>query len=73
MESGKYGYIEFIDKRKLANDGWDDEIVPEIRKPSPAEREEIILNLIRDNSGKAIRVGRIARLLAVTGRTVQGH
>lgn len=32
----KYGYIEFIDKRKLKNDGWDDEIDPEIRKPTPA-------------------------------------
>jgi DNA-binding Lrp family transcriptional regulator len=73
MKAGKYGYIEFIDKRKLKHDGWDDEIEPEIRKPTPAEREEIILNLIRDNSGKAIRVSGIAEALAVTDRTVQKH
>lgn len=34
-KKAKYGYIEFIDKRKLKNDGWDDEIEPEIRKPTP--------------------------------------
>jgi hypothetical protein len=34
MKAGKYGYIEFIDKRKLKNDSWDDEIEPEIRKPT---------------------------------------
>ena len=49
---GKYGYIEFVDKRKLKYDGYDDNIEPEIRKPTPAEREEIILNYIRDNRGE---------------------
>jgi predicted transcriptional regulator len=70
-ERHKYGYIEFTDKRKLKGDGWDDQIEPEIRKPTPAEREEIVLNLIRDHSGKSTRVGRIAAALAVSERTVQ--
>ena len=54
-KKSKYGYIEFIDKRKLKHDGWDDEIEPEIRKPTPLEREEIILNYVRVNSGKFLR------------------
>ena len=73
IKKRKYGYIVFYDKRKLKNDGWDDESEPEIRKPSPAEREEIILNIVRDNSGKAIKVIKIAEALAVTERTVQKH
>jgi DNA-binding Lrp family transcriptional regulator len=72
-DKGKYGYIEFVDIRKVLNDGWADQIEPEIRKPSPAEREEIILNFIRDNSGKSIKVSRIAKALAVTERTIQTH
>ena len=55
-KKSKYGYIEFIDKRKLKHDGWDDEIEPEIRKPTPLEREEIILNYVRVNSGKSVKV-----------------
>lgn len=53
-KKSKYGYIEFIDKRKLKNDGWDDTIEPEIRKPTPLEREEIILNYVRVNSGNPL-------------------
>ena len=71
MRQGIYGYIEFIDPRKLKNDGWDDHIEPELRKPTPAEREKIILNYIRDNSGKTVSVGKIAGLLAVSDRTLQ--
>lgn len=53
---GKYGYVEFVDKCKLKYDGYDDNIEHEIRKPTPAEREEIILNYIRANSGKSVEV-----------------
>ena len=53
---GKYGYVEFVDKRKLKYDGYDDNIEPEIRKQTPSEREEIILNFIRPNSGKSVEV-----------------
>ena len=38
-KKAKYGYIEFIDKRKLKHDGWDDEIEPEIRKPTRKIRQ----------------------------------
>ena len=68
---GKYGYIEFVDPRQLKNDGWDDEIIPEIRKPTPAEREEIVLNFIREHSGKSVRVSWLAEKLAVSDRTIQ--
>ena len=71
MQKQGYGYIEFVDPRKLKHDGWDDNIDPEIRKPTPSEREEIILNLIRDNSGKPIRITKLAELLAVSDRTIQ--
>ncbi len=60
-KKAKYGYIEFIDKRKLKHDGWDDEIEPEIRKPTPLEREEIILNYVRVNSGKSVKVSFFCR------------
>ena len=51
----KYSYVEFVDKRKLKYDSYDDNIEPEIRKPTPPEREEIILNFIRTNSNKKVR------------------
>lgn len=70
-KKAKYGYIEFIDKRKLKHDGWDDEIEPEIRKPTPLEREEIILNYVRVNSGKSVKVSFFAEQLAVSERTIQ--
>ncbi len=68
---GKYGYIEFVDKRKLKNDGYDDNIEPELRKPTPAEREEIILNYIRANSGQPVCVWWLAERLGVSDRTIQ--
>lgn len=70
-QRGKYGYVEFVDPRKLKNDGWDDAIEPEIRKPTPAEREEIVLNFIREYSGKSVRVSWLAEKLAVSDRTIQ--
>lgn len=68
---GKYGYVEFVDKRKLRYDGYDDNIEPEFRKPTPAEREEIILNFICTHSGKSIRVWWLAEKLGVSDRTIQ--
>jgi len=63
---GKYGYVEFVDKRKFRYDGYDDNIEPEFRKPTPAEREEIILNFIRAHSGKSIRIWWLAEKLGVS-------
>lgn len=71
QHKGKYGYVEFVDKRKLKYDGWDDQIEPEIRKPTPKEREEIILNYIRANSGKSVKVWWLAEKLAVSDRMIQ--
>lgn len=73
IKKGKSGYIELVDIAKFLTDGYADQDEPEIRKPSPAEREEIILNFVRDNSGKKVRVSRIADALAVTERTIQKH
>ncbi len=41
---GKYGYVEFVNKRKLKYDGYNNNIEPEIRKPTLAEKK-IILDL----------------------------
>lgn len=73
MKRKGYGIIEFVDKRKLKNDGWDDQIEPEFRKPTPAEREEIILNYIRTRNGKPLNMQKLADLLAVSVRTIQKH
>lgn len=51
-----YGFIEFMDPRKLKHDGWDDQIEPEFRKPTPEERREIILNFIRTHNEKPLDV-----------------
>ena len=67
MDFGKkdgYGYV----KVKRTDDYWEE---PELRKPTPAEREAMILNFIRDNSGKSMRVKGFAELLAVSDRTIQ--
>lgn len=71
MKKSKYGYIEFVDRRKLKHDGWDDNIEPEIRKPTPAEREEILLNLLCERSGKPTKVSALAEAFAVSDRTIQ--
>ena len=63
---GKYGYIEF----KTSDDYWAE---TEIRKPTPEERHYIILNIIRDYSGKPIRVRKLAELLGVSDRLIQQH
>jgi len=68
---GNYGYIEFIDERKLKNDGYDDQVEPEIRKPTPAEREEIVINYIKAHSGRILKIGWLAQQLAVSDRTIQ--
>lgn len=73
MKRKGYGIIEFVDKRKLKHDGWDDQIEPEFRKPTPAERKEIILNYIRARNGKPLNMQKLAKLLAVSVRTIQKH
>lgn len=42
-----------------------------IRKPTPQERKEIILNYIIDNSGKRISINYLATIFAVSDRTIQ--
>ncbi len=73
MKYKGYGKIEFVDKRKLKDDGWDDQIEPEFRKPTPAEREEIILNYIRTHNGRSLNMQKLATLLKVSVRTIQKH
>ena len=73
MRCKGYGKIEFVDKRKLKYDGWDDQIEPEFRKPTPAEREEIILNYIRTRNGRPLNMQKLSDLLKVSVRTIQKH
>ena len=66
-----YGFIEFIAPRKLKHDGWDDQIEPEFRKPTPEERREIILNFIRTHNEKPLDVLYLIGKLKVSKRTIQ--
>ncbi len=74
----KYGFVEirnpeymceFYDER--FGETYVDEMKYLMRKPSPAERREIVINLIMQNSGRRFKIGRLAELLAVSQRTVQ--
>ena len=66
-----YGFIEFMNPSKLKHDGWDDQIEPELRKPTPEERREIILNFIRTHSDKPLDVYYLSYKLNVSKRTIQ--
>ena len=66
-----YGFVEFVDPRKLKHDGWDDQIDPEFRKPTPEERREIILNFIRLHNEKPLDAYYLAYKLNVSKRTIQ--
>ena len=66
-----YGFIEFVDPSKLKHDGWDDQIEPELRKPTPEERREIILNFIRAHNEKPLDVYYLSYKLNVSKRTIQ--
>ena len=65
---GKYGFIE------IKNPAHEYDYTQEkylIRKPTPQERKEIILNYIIDKSGKRISINSLAKLFAVSDRTIQ--
>ncbi len=66
-----YGFIEFMDPRKLKHDGWDAQIEPEFRKPTPEERREIILNFIRAHNENPLDVYYLIGKLKVSKRTIQ--
>lgn len=66
-----YGFIEFVDPGKLKHDGWDDQIEPEFRKPTPEERREITLNFIRTHNNKPLDVYYLSYKLNVSKRTIQ--
>ena len=71
LSNADYGYITFRDKRKLKDVKFEYDIEPEIRKPSPAEREEIVLNLIREKGRCSFKIRKLAKVLFVTDRTIQ--
>lgn len=65
---GKYGFIE------IENPAYEYDYTQEkylIRKPTPQERKEIILNYIIDNSGKRISINYLSTTFAVSDRTIQ--
>ena len=74
----KYGFVEIRNPEymQVCSDGDDDEVYYDerlylMRKPTPWERREIVINLIMQNSGRRFKIGRLAELLAVSPRTVQ--
>lgn len=74
----KYGFVEIRNPEYMqaCSDGGDDEVYYDerlylMRKPTPAERREIVINLIMQNSGRRFKIGRLAELLAVSKRTMQ--
>lgn len=65
---GKYGFIE------IENPAYEYDYTQEkylIRKPTPQERKEIMLNYIIENSGKRISINYLSTTFAVSDRTIQ--
>jgi len=71
-----YGFIEIENPNYLNDYGNDDDELDYtskflLRKPTPAERKEIIVNTIIEGNGRAFSIPKLANLLAVSDRTIQ--
>lgn len=64
---GKYGFIEFPNPNYF-KDGGERYL---LRKPTPTERKEIMLNYIIDHSGEPISVNFFSEELCVSTRTIK--
>ena len=64
---GKYGFIEFPNPNYFKEGG--ERYL--LRKPTPAERKEIMLNYIIDHSGEPISVNFFSEELCVSTRTIK--
>lgn len=74
----KYGFVEVRNPEYMCefyDERWGETCVDErkylMRKPTPAERREIVINTIISGGGKRFKISRLAELLAVSKRTVQ--
>lgn len=71
LHKNKYGFIE-IDNPEYYNNNYNFS-PPEylMRKPTPFERREMVINYIIRNNGKPINISTLASSLAVSVRTMQ--
>ena len=68
MEHNRYGFV-YVKNPKYPIEDSDREYL--IRKPTPKERREIVINIIIRNSGKAFAVSDLADKLGVSERMMQ--
>lgn len=59
----KYGYIDYRDETMKLY----------LRNPTPRQREIMIMNLIREYSGREMKIREFCVLFAVSDRTIQSH
>lgn len=71
----KYGYVTLSnphygsDYAEEVFDDYGEEYI--FRKPTPAERREIVINTIIECNGRSFRIQKLAKYLAVSDRTIQ--
>lgn len=68
MEQNKYGFV-YVNNPHYLIDGDDRKYL--IRKPTPKERREIVINTVIECNGRTFRISTLAERLRVTDRTVQ--
>lgn len=68
LEHNRYGFV-YVKNPHYMTDG--DERKYLIRKPTPKERREIIINTVIECNGRTFSIPMLADRLGVTGRTVQ--
>lgn len=72
-----YGFIEIANPNYMQDYGTDIDDALDytnkclLRKPTPKERREIIINTIIECNGRAFSIPKLAELLAVSDRTIQ--
>lgn len=72
-----YGFIEIKNPNYMQDYGQDIDDALDytskylLRKPTPAERREIIINTIIECNGRSFSISKLAKLLAVSDRTIQ--
>lgn len=68
LEPNRYGFV-YVKNPKYPVEDDDREYL--VRKPSPEERREIVINTIIQHNGKKFAVSNLADKLGVTDRTIQ--
>lgn len=68
MEPNRYGFV-YVDNPHYLVDGDDRQYL--IRKPTPKERKEIVINTVMECNGRTFAVSDLAERLGVSDRTVQ--